>query len=61
MAKRPASVPTGATPNYLGPGLFMIEGSFLLTPLLGIRILLVGISQLRRADRSRAVPTGWIP
>jgi hypothetical protein len=61
MAKLSASVPIGATPNNLGPTLLIIGGSFLLPLLLGIPILLLGLSQLRRADGSRAVPAWPIP
>ena len=58
MAKQTGTPPIGKPPNNLGPTLLIIGGSFLLPPLLGIPLLLLGIGQLRRADGSRAV-TGW--
>ena len=56
MAKLPPSVPIGATPNNLGPTLFMIGGSFLLPLLLGSPILLLRLSQFCRADGRRLAP-----
>jgi len=56
MAKLDPLVPIGATPNNLGPSLFMIGGSFLLPLLLGSPILLLGLRQFCRADGSPVVP-----
>ncbi len=58
MAEQAPTAPIGELPNNLGPTLLIIGGSFLLPLLLGIPLLLMGISQLRRADGSRA-SAGW--
>lgn len=55
MAEVTSTAPINELPNNLGPTLLIIGGCFLLPLLLGIPLLLLGLSQLRRADGSRAI------
>ncbi len=54
MAQQSPTSAISELPNNFGPTLLIIGGSFLVPLLLGIPLVLLGISQLRRADGTRA-------